>query len=62
MRQGSGYADVRQTAYVESSFYDMETREPVWRIVTYTKDVEHTDAVRDIGKQVASEMRKAGLN
>ena len=62
VRQGSGYADVRQTAYVESSFYDMETREPVWRIVTYTKDVEHTDAVRDIGKQVASEMRKAGLN
>ena len=62
VRQGSGYADVRQTAYVESSFYDMETGEPVWRIVTYTKDMEHTDAVRDIGKQVASEMRKAGLN
>ena len=62
VRQGPGYADVRQTAYVESSFYDMETREPVWRIVTYTKDMEHTDAVRDIGKQVASEMRKAGLN
>jgi hypothetical protein len=62
VRQGSGYADVRQTAYVESSFYDMETGEPVWRIVTYTKDMEHTDAVRDIGKEVASEMRKAGLN
>ena len=62
VRQGPGYADVRQTAYVESSFYDLETREPVWRIVTYTKDVEHTDAVRDIGKQIASEMRKAGLN
>jgi hypothetical protein len=62
VRQGPGYADVRQTAYVESSFYDMETREPVWRIVTYTKDVEHTDAVRDIGKQIATEMRKAGLD
>ena len=62
VRKGPGYADVRQTAYVESSFYDMVTREPVWRIVTYTKDVEHTDAVRDIGKQIATEMRKAGLN
>lgn len=62
VRQGPGYADVRQTAYVESSFYDMETREPVWRIVTFTKDTEHTDTVRDIGKQIASEMRKAGLN
>jgi len=62
VRQGPGYADVRTTAYVESSFYDMDSRQPVWRIVTFTKDVEHTDAVRDIGRQIASEMRNAGLN
>lgn len=62
VRKGPGYADVRQTAYVESSFYDLETRQPVWRVVTYTKDVEHTDAVRDIAKRISSEMRKAGLN
>ena len=62
VRQGPGWADVRQTAYVESSYYDMETRQPAWRIVTYTKDMEHTDTVRDIGRQIASEMRKAGLN
>ena len=62
VRQGPGWADVRTTAYVESSYYDMETEEPVWRIVTFTKDVEHTDGVRDIAQQMASEMRKAGLN
>jgi hypothetical protein len=62
VRQGPGWADVKTTAYVESSFYDMETREPVWRIVTFTKDVEHTDGARDIANQIASEMRKAGLN
>jgi hypothetical protein len=62
VRQGPGWADVKTTAYVESSYYDIETETPVWRIVTFTKDVEHTDAVRDIAQQMASEMRKAGLN
>lgn len=62
VRQGPGWADVKTTAYVESSYYDMETEQPVWRIVTLTKDVEHTDAVRDIAQQMASEMRKADLN
>ena len=62
VRQGPGWADVRNTAYVESSFYDLETEQPVWRIVTFTKDLEHTDAARDIANQIASEMRKAGLN
>jgi len=61
VRQGPGWADVRSTAYVETSYYDIETEEPVWRIVTFTKDVEHTDAARDIANQVASEMRSAGL-
>ena len=62
VRQGPGWADSRSTAYVESSYYDMETEEPVWRIVTFTKDLEHTDAARDISRSIASEMRKAGLN
>ena len=61
VRQGPGYADFKTTAYVESSYYDLETELPVWRIVTFTKDVEHTDAARDIAEQVASEMRSAGL-
>jgi hypothetical protein len=61
VRQGPGWADVRTTAYVESSYYDMETEMPVWRIVTFTKDTEHTDAARDIANKMASEMRSAGL-
>jgi len=62
VRQGPGWADVQRTAYVESSYYDLDTEKPAWRIVTFTKDLEHTDAVRDIARQIASEMRRAGLN
>lgn len=62
VRQGPGWADVKNTAYVESSYYDMADRKPVWRIVTFTKDTEHTDTARDIAQQIASEMRSAGLN
>ena len=61
VRQGPGWADVQTTAYVESSYYDMQTEMPVWRIVTFTKDTEHTDAARDIAKKMSSEMRSAGL-
>ncbi len=62
IRQGPGWADFKTTAYVESSYYDMETEEPIWRIVTFTKDVEHTDGARDIANKVASQMRSAGPN
>jgi hypothetical protein len=62
VRQGPGWSDFRSTAYVESSYYDMETEMPVWRILTFTKDLEHTDAARDIAREIASEMRSAGLN
>ena len=62
VRQGPGWADFQTIAYVESSYYDMETEMPLWRIVTETKDTEHADAARDIGGKIASEMRSAGLN
>lgn len=61
VRQGPGWADFRTNAYVESSYYDMDTELPIWRIVTFTKDTEHTDAARDIARLIASEMRSAGL-
>jgi hypothetical protein len=61
IRQGPGWADYKTTAYVETSYYDMDSEEPIWRIVTFTKDVEHTDAARDIAQRAASEMRSAGL-
>lgn len=62
IRQGADIISSTQTIFVESSYYDMETELPVWRIVTKTKDIEHTDAATDIAGQIASEMRSAGLN
>ena len=61
IRQGPGYADFKTNAYVESSYYDLATEKPIWRIVTFTKDTEHTDSARDIAEKIASEMRSAGL-
>jgi hypothetical protein len=62
IHQGPGWADFRMSALVESSYYDIETQKPVWRIVTETKDLEHSDAANDIAKKIASQMKSAGLN
>ncbi|HET6593221.1 MAG TPA: hypothetical protein VFG48_09930, partial [Xanthomonadales bacterium] len=62
VRKGPGWADFQTTAYVESSYYDMDTQMPVWRIVTETTDTEHSDAAKEIGGKIASEMRAAKLN
>lgn len=62
VRQGADVVSFEQTIFVESSYFDMETEKPVWRIVTETKDVEHADAASDIAGKIASEMRSAGLN
>ena len=62
IRQGPGYADFKTTAYVETNYYDLETEQPVWRIVTFSKDVEHSDTVKSISEDAAREMRSAGLN
>ena len=62
VRQGPGWADFQTTALVESTYFDLETEQPVWRIVTETKDTEYSDTARDVAGHVASEMRSAGLN
>jgi len=61
VRQGPGWADFRTNAYVESSYYDLDTERPIWRIVTFTKDIEHADTARDVARRMASEMRAVGL-
>jgi len=61
VRKGPGWADYQEGAYVESSYYDMETEVPVWRIVTFTKDLEHSDAASDIAGRISTQMRSAGL-
>jgi hypothetical protein len=61
VNRGADILDYNQIIYVESSYYDLETEAPVWRIVTQTKDIEHADAAEDIAKKIASKMRSAGL-
>lgn len=60
-QQGPTITDFDHSALVESSYYDLETQEPLWRIVTETKDMEHADAAVAIAKKINSEMKKAGL-
>lgn len=61
VQQGPAITDFSQSALVESSYYDLETQEPVWRLVTETKDLEHSDAAMAIAKKINSQMKKAGL-
>jgi hypothetical protein len=61
VQKGSqAYSDFIRTAWVETSFYDLESRQAIWRIVTETKDIEHSDATKGIGKRIATQMRKSG--
>jgi len=59
--QGPGYTEFKSTAYIETSYYDLATEQPVWRIVTFSKDVEHSDTLSSVAKEAAGEMRSAGL-
>lgn len=61
VQQGPGYSDFQRSAVVESSYYDLTTKQPIWRIVTETKDTEHSDAAKQIGKKIASIMKSTGL-
>ena len=61
IQKGPGYSDTQRSALVESSYYDLKNRQPIWRIVTETKDVEHSDAAVEIGKKIASQMRSSKL-
>ncbi|MDX1554832.1 MAG: hypothetical protein R3212_02275, partial [Xanthomonadales bacterium] len=53
--------DFTITTYVETSYHDLDTGQTVWRMVTQTKDIEHTDAAVDIAGKIAHEMVMAGL-
>jgi hypothetical protein len=61
VRKGEGYSDFTRSATVESSYYDLKSKQPIWRIVTLTKDLEHSDAAKQIGKKIASQMKSSGL-
>jgi len=61
VQQGPGYSDFQRSAIVESSYYDLQSRQPVWRIVTETKDTEHSDAAKQIAKKIKSMMGSTGF-
>jgi len=61
VQKGPGYADFSQSALVESSYYDLTAQVPVWRIVTETTDLEHSDAAIAIAKKINTAMKKSGL-
>ena len=61
VQKGPGYSDFQRSALVESSYYDIETEKPVWRIVTETTDTEHSDAAVEIAKKIKSQMRSSKL-
>ncbi len=61
VQQGPGYSDYQRSAIVESSYYDLKTRQPVWRIVTETHDTEHSDTAKQIAKKIKSQMGSTGF-
>ena len=48
--------------YIESSYHDLRKEYAIWRIITETKDVEHTDTAAAVAGKIASQMSKYGLN
>ena len=61
VRQGPGAYNVSVDMYVESNYFHIATGEPVWRMVTKTEDVEHSDVAKAVAGEVVAEMRRAGL-
>ena len=61
VQKGEGYSDFQRDAIVESSYYDLTTKQPLWRIVTETKDTEHSDTAKQIGKKIDSQMKSSDL-
>lgn len=62
VRHGDDPADFQIRTWVETSYYDLETEQSIWRIVTETKDIEHTDTAADIARKAAAKMSATGLN
>ena len=61
VQQGEGYSDYTTVNLVETTYYDLNSKQPVWRIVTQTTDREHSDMAMEITKKIASEMNSSGL-
>ena len=60
--RGEDIHDFTIITYVESSYHDLENEQAVWRIITETKDIEHTDTAAAVAGKIAHEMSSSGLN
>ena len=61
VHQGAGYSDFQRSALIESSYYDLANRQPMWRLVTETKDTEHSDTAKEVAKKIKSLMKSFDL-
>jgi hypothetical protein len=61
VRHGEDPVDFQVQVWVETSYFDLDANQTVWRIITETKDIEHTDTAIDIANRAATQMAEAGL-
>lgn len=58
--EGAGYYDQERTLYVESSYYDLRSREARWTIVTQSTALEYRDTAKSISGKIVSRMKRDG--
>jgi len=62
VQEGSGYADYSMDVYLETTYVDITSGEPVWNMVTKSQDPGYRDIAGAIAGKVISNMKKAGLD
>ena len=61
VQEGTGYADYTMEVYLETTYIDMKSQDPVWNMVTKSQDPEYRDVAGAIASAVISQMKKADL-
>ena len=59
--QGHQRYDVEAEVLVETSYIDFPKRQPVWRVVTASKDLQYQDAGAAVSHEIVNQMRRHGL-
>lgn len=61
IQQGHQRFDVEAEVLVETSYIDFPKRQPVWRVVTASKDIQYQDAGAAVSDEIVHQMRRHGL-
>lgn len=61
VQHGEDPVDFQIQVWIETTYVDLESEVAIWRIVTETKDIEHTDTARNIANRSAAEIAALGL-